>query len=407
MITLRSAVANYPHVAALKSGAVATPEIAFDWENVEPITCVFRRQVRTGDFDLCEIALASHAQARAHGKPITALPVVVMRGFHHAALVCPRDSPLRGPRDLLGKRVGVRAYSQTTGLWLRGILREQYDVDHRAITWVTAEDAHVAEYSDPPNVTRIAPGQDLAAMLLAGEIDAGIALAGLDPALARPVIADPEAEAARWYMNAGAYPVNHIICVRESLLAADPTLGATLFRLFTDAKAAATESSAEARYRDLLGGDPLPYGFAANRRGAERCLRYAAEQGLSRACFSPRSCSHRFERRRGTGRETPARPYARNRPAHGRTRPRTGRRHGPPQHRSKPARRRVRARPGWAPPHQSSTPTRRNRPGRHRARRPCRPVRRRAAVPGRASAGPPADTGSDARPPCAAPANQS
>src|SRR5690606_35297266 len=123
-----------------------------------PITRAFRRQVRTGDFDLCEIALTTHAQAVFYGEPITALPIVVMRGFHHAALVCRNEAPVRGPADLVGKRVGVRAFSQTTGVWVRGILLDEYGVDHRRITWVTAEDAHVQEYPDPPNVVRIARG---------------------------------------------------------------------------------------------------------------------------------------------------------------------------------------------------------------------------------------------------------
>ncbi len=287
MITLRSAIADYPHIAALKDGRVASDRVRFDWETVEPITRAFRRQVRTGDFDLCEIALTTHAQAHAHGKGITALPVVVMRGFHHAALVCRMDSPLRGPADLIGKRVGVRAFSQTTGIWVRGILLDEYGVDHRAITWVTSEDAHVQEYADPPNVVRIAPNQDLASMLLAGEIDAGIALTGLDASKVRTVIPNAPDAAAAWYRKTGAYPVNHVLCVRDSLLAADPDLAGTLFRLCQDAKAIATEPSAEARVRDLLGGDPLPYGLEANRTGIAYCLRYAAEQGLIPLAYPP------------------------------------------------------------------------------------------------------------------------
>jgi len=188
ILTLRTAVAPYPHVQALRTGAIVSPRVAFDFEDVPNITRAFRRMVRTLDFDLCEIALTTLAQAIAHGKPITGLPVVVMRGFHHGALVCPVGSSLSGPVDLRGKRIGVRAYSQTTGVWLRGILRDEYGVDHRDITWVTEEDAHVAEYADPPNVQRIGSGQDLRAMLLAGEIDAAIALSGLDPAQVRPVI---------------------------------------------------------------------------------------------------------------------------------------------------------------------------------------------------------------------------
>jgi 4,5-dihydroxyphthalate decarboxylase len=283
-VVLKSALADYPHVMALKDGTVRSDAVTFAWETVNPITRAFRRMARTGDFDLCEIALTTLAQARAFGKELTALPVVVFRGFHHAALVCPVGSPLRGPEDLVGKKIGVRAFSQTTGVWLRGILLDEYGVDHRAITWVTEEDAHVLEYRDPPNVVRIAPGQDLKAMLLSGEIDAAIALAGLDETKARTVISDSDAAAAGWYRRTGAYPVNHVVCVKSAFAA---EYGASLMRLFAEAKAAARTASAEAKYAAIVGGDPLPYGLEANRTGIEFCLRYAAEQGLVPRVFAP------------------------------------------------------------------------------------------------------------------------
>ncbi len=287
MIRLRAAIADYPHALALKSGAVASERIALAFESVEPITRAFRRMVRTLDFDLCEIALTTHAQAHEFGKPITALPVVVMRGFHHAALTCRHDSPLRGPADLKGKRIGVRAFSQTTGVWVRGILLDEYGVDHRDITWVTEEDAHVQEYQDAPNVTRIEPGQDLRAMVLSGEIDAAIALTGLDQTKVRTVIPDADAAAAAWYRKTGAYPVNHVVCVRTDLLNEHPWLGAELMRMFHEAKAASGTAPAEARYAATIGGDPLPYGLQANRTGIEYCLRYAAEQGLVSRVYRP------------------------------------------------------------------------------------------------------------------------
>jgi 4,5-dihydroxyphthalate decarboxylase len=280
---LRSALADYPHVMALKNGEVRSDEVAFEWETVPNITRAFRRMVRTGDFDLCEIALTTLAQAVAYGKELTGLPVVVMRGFHHAALVCPVGSKLRGPEDLAGKRIGVRAYSQTTGVWLRGILLDQYGVDHRSITWVTEEDAHVQEYRDPPNVERISPGQSLPAMLLSGEIDAAIALGGLEANAVRTVIPDAEEAAARWYAETGVYPVNHVVCVKTSLIGH----GSELMRLFASAKAAAREPSAEARYATIVGADTLPYGMETNRRGIELCLRYAAEQGLVPRMYAP------------------------------------------------------------------------------------------------------------------------
>ena len=287
MLTLRSAFADYPHTTALKNNRVTSDKVAFDFEEVEPITRAFRRMVRTGDFDLCEIAVTTLAQAHFYNKGLTALPVVVMRGFHHHALMCPVDSALRGPEDLRGKRIGVRAFSQTTGVWLRGILLDDHGVDHRDITWVTAEDAHLAEYPDPPNVVRIRPDRDLRTMLLNGDIDAGVALAGIDESKIRSVFPDPQAAAAAWYRKSGAYPVNHVICVKTALLEAHPWLAAELYRMFVAAKAAATAPSVEEKFRALIGGDPVPYGLDANRPGIEICVRYAAEQGLVPEAYPP------------------------------------------------------------------------------------------------------------------------
>lgn len=286
-VTLHAALADYPHVLPLKDGSVRSGDVTFAWETVQPITRAFRRMVRTGDFDLCEIALTTLAQAEAYGKGLTGLPVVVMRGFHHAALVCPLNSPLQGPQDLAGTRIGVRAFSQTTGVWLRGILLDRYGVDHRSITWVTEEDAHVLEYQDPSNVERIKPPHTLGAMLLSGEIDAGIALAGLEPGVVRTVIPNADKAAADWYRQTGAYPVNHVVCVKTALLRQHPALGAELMRLFNAAKAAAHEPSAEARFAPIVGSDPLPYGLEANRPGIELCLQYAAEQGLIPHTYKP------------------------------------------------------------------------------------------------------------------------
>jgi 4,5-dihydroxyphthalate decarboxylase len=286
-LTLRAAIASYPHAVGLKDGTVGSDRVRFDFEEMPQITRAFRRMVRTLDFDLCEIALTTLAQAHAYDKPIVGLPVVLMRGFHHGALLCRRDSSIHGPADLVGKRVGVRAYSQTTGIWLRGILQSDYGVSPDSITWVTAEDAHVLEYQDPPYAERLAPGADLGAMLMAGAIDAGIALTGLDASQVRTVIPDADREAAAWFARTGAYPVNHVVCVQRELLAQHEWLAPDLMRLFTAAKQAARAPSAEMRWRDIVGDDVLPYGLAGNRRGIELCLQYAAQQGLIPRAYAP------------------------------------------------------------------------------------------------------------------------
>jgi len=265
-IVLRTALGKSPLVQALKAGTVASDRLRFDFVEVEPVTRAFRRMVRSLEFDLCEIALTTHAQARAFGKPITALPVVLLRGLHHGALICRRDSPLRGPADLPGKRIGVRAWSQTTGVWVRGILQNDYGVAPDSMTWVTEEDAHVQEFHDPPFVQRMAAGQDLRAMLLAGEIDAAVALAGIDAAQIRTVIPDADAAAAAWSRKTGVYPINHIVVVKDALLAAHPWLPEELMRLFIESKRRAD--------------DTVPYGLAANRPAIELLMRYAAQQKL-------------------------------------------------------------------------------------------------------------------------------
>jgi 4,5-dihydroxyphthalate decarboxylase len=265
-LVLRAALGKSPLVRALKQGAVRSDRVGFDFVEVDPVTRAFRRMVRTLEFDLCEIALTTHAQARAYGKPITALPVVLLRGLHHGALVCRRDAPLRGPADLVGKRIGVRAWSQTTGVWVRGILRDEYGIAHDSMTWITEEDAHVQEFADPPFVQRIAPGQSLPAMLRSGEIDAAVALAGVDPASVRMVIPDADAAAAAWSGRTGVYPINHVVVVKDAVLAEYPWLGDELMRLFAES--------------NRLADDTVPYGIGANRPAIELLMRYAAEQGL-------------------------------------------------------------------------------------------------------------------------------
>src|SRR3984957_18343835 len=104
-IVLRTALGKSPLVRALKDGTVTSDRISFDFVDVDPITRAFRRMTRALEFDLCEIALTTHAQARAYNKPITALPVVLLRGLHHGTLICRQNSPLRGPADLVGRRV--------------------------------------------------------------------------------------------------------------------------------------------------------------------------------------------------------------------------------------------------------------------------------------------------------------
>jgi 4,5-dihydroxyphthalate decarboxylase len=294
-VTLKIAIGAYDHVRALRDGSVRSERVRFDFVEVDPITRAFRRMARDLEFDVSEMAITTQALAHAFQKPITALPIVLSRGFHHGAIVCTHGSTIRGPADLVGRKVGVRAWSQTTGVWVRGILKAEYGIEPSSMTTVTEEDAHVREYRDPPYVVRAAAGKTLRGMLLTGEIDAAIALRPVpEPQEFRTVIPDAKTSADAWYRKTGVYPVNHVVSVKTDLLREHPWLGAELLSLFTAAKdraraqaPAPAPNSAEARLRALVGDDTLPYGMARNRAGVEMLLRFAAEQTLTPRVYRP------------------------------------------------------------------------------------------------------------------------
>ena len=188
---------------ALKDGTVTPAGFSLKFEEIPVLVKGFRRMVRSLEFDVSEMALTTYLTAREHGVAFTALPVFLVRGFHHGAIRYNTCSGIRDPKDLEGRRVGVnRGYTVTTGVWARGILATEYGVDLRRVTWVLSGDEHVESYVPPANVEPARPGADLAEMLIDGEIDAVIGVDVDHPDVA-PLIADPEeagdhgAEAAR------------------------------------------------------------------------------------------------------------------------------------------------------------------------------------------------------------------
>ena len=149
-LVLRTAIGRYPHTAAIRDGAVASEHVGFEFVDIPTIHQAFAPMVRAQRFNVSEIAIATFLQAKAYRKPLVLLPVVLAARFQQSALLCRSDGDIRSPGDLVGRRVGVRAYSQTTGVWLRGILADEHGIRPEAVRWVTFEDAHVAEYRDPP-----------------------------------------------------------------------------------------------------------------------------------------------------------------------------------------------------------------------------------------------------------------
>lgn len=292
---LRTLTRTQGNNRAIKDGTVTPHGLGLEFEEIPVLVKGFRRMVRTLEFDVSEMALTTYLTAREHGVAFTALPIFLVRGFHHGATVFNTRSDIRGPRDLEGRQVGVnRGYTVTTGVWARGILAEEYGVDLDQVTWVLSGDEHVASFVAPPNVVPAGPGADLAAMLLAGELDAVIGVDVDHPDVA-PLIPDPEKAALAALEQRGFYPINHLIVVKDEVLQKHPDAGASLFEAFATAKrdyvdalrdgTLDTATAADETYRAVLratGADPLPYGIEPNRAMLNRLVDHAMSQRILR-----------------------------------------------------------------------------------------------------------------------------
>jgi 4,5-dihydroxyphthalate decarboxylase len=304
---LKIAIATYGQTKDIKSGAATIMGVEPEFVEVVPIIGAFRRMVRDVEFDVCEMAPTTYMIARALGAPFIALPIFLMRRFHHGGFVVRPDSGIKQPKDLERKKVGVRAYSVTTGVWTRGIFVNEYGLDSSKVTWVVDDEEHVTSLKLPPNVVHAPDGKSLATMMACGELQAGFSgPAGIGRAgpptgaweqraqastVSYPeLIADaPEVE-ARWFRRTGIYPIHGLIVVKDEHIKRYPWLARSLMNAFVTAKKPYLEglkrdhgdSPEDKRYRNFLSlmSDPLPYGMAANRPSIEALVTYSLHQKL-------------------------------------------------------------------------------------------------------------------------------
>jgi 4,5-dihydroxyphthalate decarboxylase len=271
---LRVALGDYAHTRAFKKREIASPTLAFDFDAVQPVYKVFGAMAREQAFDVSEMAIVTYLQAKSHGKPLVLLPAVMMGRFQHQCMLCSAERGPITPSDLPGRRVGVRSFAQTTGVWLRGHLQNDYGVDIDRVHWVTFEDAHVAEFRDPAGVERAGASRDLGQMVLAGELVAGIYGAALpDDKRFQSVIPDAEAAARQWHAKHGVVPINHMVVVTQDLAQSRPDAVREVYAMLLQSKRAA-----ELRKPDGL--DMVPFGFEACRPALRMIIDYCVQQKL-------------------------------------------------------------------------------------------------------------------------------
>jgi 4,5-dihydroxyphthalate decarboxylase len=260
----RTLLGTHPGTAALKNGSVKSDSVAFDFADYSPTNKGFKPMVREQAFDVSEMAIVTYLMAKSFGKPMVLLPSVVIARFQHAYALYNAKLGTLTPRDLNGKRVGIRSFTTTTGAWLRGILANDYGVDLNSIDWVTFEDAHVAEFQDK---TKRAPqGKEIIQMLLDGELDAVLGEKVERPGL-KPLFPDAAAEEKSWFAKHGVVPINHMVVVSATLSSQHPDVVREVFRLLQESAALAPAGA-------------LRLDDAEMRRSLEMIIGYTAQQGL-------------------------------------------------------------------------------------------------------------------------------
>ncbi|HYM18300.1 MAG TPA: hypothetical protein VEU06_07045, partial [Micropepsaceae bacterium] len=188
--------------------------------------------------------------------------------------------PLK-PGDLNGKRVGVRAYTQTTGAWVRGFLTEDFGIDIKRIRWVTFEDPHIVQYHDPAIAERAPAGKIIKQMLLDGELDAAILGDVKEEGPLKHLFSDHEAKGRAWAKTHGGVPINHLMVIRKSIADEQPDGVREVYRVLKESRAAAGSVYESGEL------DPLRFGIANVKTLLVTIIGYALEQQLIKERITP------------------------------------------------------------------------------------------------------------------------
>ncbi len=293
-VKLEINLADSDLMRALKAGEIGSDLVTLDYTGPKTANQGFKPMVREGKFDGGELAIVTFLQALEFGKPLVLMPATMVGRFQHYLLVYNSDKrPAMTPKDLEGKRVGIRAYTQTTAMWLRAHLQHDYGVDLSKITWVCWDDPHPAEYKDPDFVNRVPAGsKSLDDMLLDGDLDA--AIPGYDviklPQI-KPIIPDLASAGRAFWDKYHAVSVNHIFTIKRELAEQRPDVVKELYRMLLASKQKAPAP--------MDGIDPLPFGYEALRKPLELAIQYSLEQKLITRRFSVDELFHNASRHLG------------------------------------------------------------------------------------------------------------
>jgi 4,5-dihydroxyphthalate decarboxylase len=306
-LALTLACGDYEIHRALKEGIVRPDGIDLTILTDMDSSTRHWRFLRNREFDIAECSCSSYIVARDQGLPFRALPIFPHRRFRHGFAFINTGKGIKEPKDLIGRKIGVKHFQVTGVHWLRGILESEYGVPHRSIEWYAELDEDVA-FEPPPGLklTRLSHDQSVEAMLAEGTLDAVLhsdliePFVKKDPRVAR-LFPDHKAEERAYFKKAGIFPIMHVVALREDIVEKHPWVPINLFRAFERAKELAMKRMENPRiaplawYREaweeqqeILGADPWENGLTArNRNTIETLLGYSHAHGLTKRLLTP------------------------------------------------------------------------------------------------------------------------
>ena len=311
-LPLTIATGPYDRVAALRLGEIKAEGIELEYHAQVPVHGIFVEMAERGAWDASEMSLALYTvkRARALGGgelfPFTAIPVFPSRVFRHGNIFINNQKGITSPRDLEGKRIGIQEFRQSAGIWIRGILRDEYHVDTETIQWVEGgvNDQRLPTASDirpdrEINITELGQADTLSTALATGEIDAIIAARQPDSSKTSDNVVrlfGNYRDAERTYFEkTGIFPIMHTLVIRDAVYKENNWIAKSLFNAFEASKARAAELMAYSgamvvmmpwlheavdEMNTIFAGDAWPYGLGANRRHLETFNRYLVEEGF-------------------------------------------------------------------------------------------------------------------------------
>ncbi len=177
-LRLNFAASDYDHFRDLVDGTVSVEGVDLNCLRLS-IEETFARFVSFQEWEVSEMSFGKFVSfiSQDNGKVI-GLPVFPSRVFRQSSIYVREDSPLKGPEDLAGKKIGIPEWAQTAAIYTRGWLVDQIGIPLTDIEWFQSGVNQAGREEKVklklPKGVKLTPVTDksLTEMLLNGDIDA-------------------------------------------------------------------------------------------------------------------------------------------------------------------------------------------------------------------------------------------